>query len=388
MAQRTERNWIYTNMKRILLLSILYISLEIGICTELQKDELDTSKELDETSKEFPVSIDKRSTAYKRLPGWAVYYGKRSAEPDFHTDGLADSEMKLNELDIIRELNQIDDGLIEESKNEESKNEDKLPFVYNSTPSENGPEIDDESVSSADKRTNFKRLQTWMTTYGKRSDKENSYFDSGLHEFSADGLSDEVMRYKLLNEGAYNQQSDFDISEFKRAPGWAATYGKRAPGWSVTYGKRAPGWAATYGKRAPGWAATYGKRLQGSSEWYGKRIPGWSVTYGKRAPGWTATYGKRAPGWSATYGKRAPGWAVTYGKRAPGWAATYGKRAPGWYATYGKRAPEWSSGSFNDMDAYNVDSDIIDSNRESAELDTLKNNEDKRAQAWSAFYGR
>lgn len=264
--------------------------------------------------------IAKRGSPYKRLPAWSVYYGKRSA--DAPTD-----------LDSYSEKDDIDA-------------DSKVPETENTSDFDEYDKVDD-IVSKLSKRPSFKRLHSWISTYGKRSagfgqeDKIDSLDSSDEDSLDAIEL--------LKNE----QWPTPNIDDFYVKFGAPA---KRIPGWSATYGKRIPGWSATYGKRMPGWSATYGKR----SSPYNMILAG---------------YGEGMPSLSA-YNKRAPMWSATYGKRIPGWAATYGKRAL-WQAVYGKR-------SDNRM----TFADQIAALREHLNSQNSDKNESKRTQAWSAFYGR
>ena len=248
------------------------------------------------------LSLAKRGSAYKRLPAWSVYYGKRSGNTQPEFNSFLDKDRGDLESEVTDNDNASDFG------------------QYNN---------EADTVSGLSKRASFKRLHSWMSTYGKRSMDDPLKVDSIETEDTDELDSLELSDDTKLDEPMVKEY--FDEQE------------KRVPGWSATYGKRVPGWAATYGKRAPMWSATYGKR-----------VPGWAATYGKRVPGWAATYGKRIPGWSATYGKRAM-----------------------WQAGYGKR--------FNTRNSF---SERLNTLREHLNTESNNKTENKRMQAWNAFYGR
>ncbi|KAH3891038.1 hypothetical protein DPMN_015129 [Dreissena polymorpha] len=335
-------------MKRIFILVItnaliwnLFL-LDVFHAASIETTGVQTSNS-DAKINDYPVpytNIHKRSsTAFKRLPGWTVYYGKRSYDSS-----------PIDAMDEVRENTEREMNVFNEKTNSKESEENEMGFADLDT----HPKMDHEIMNS-DIKGNLKRLQNWSTTYGKDDLSEEADFQHGddttqtverqlwPYNIKGDSTSQAVNKIASQSEATYGEQESTDENNENSGNQWGITYGKRLAGWGATYGKRAPGWGATYGKRAPGWGATYGKKTSGWGATYGKRVPGWRATYGKRAPGWSATYGKRDPGWGATYGKRAPGWGATYGKRAPGWGATYGKRAPGWGATYGKRAPAWDA---------------------------------------------
>ena len=356
--------------------------------------------------------IYKRGVPFKRLPGWSVYYGKRSLDTDSSEGGMPEKDIPDNYLSELSGNDKIDDhkydnkyrvelqkllssfdhlgSINRDDKSGEIESIKDIDFKEDSRPSGND-KIDDEI---------FDRINT--------SEENPMDFDN---ELDSNSLIDERSDYSSGQEKSSNELAPFeDVGKRsgwsavygKRMPGWFATYGKRlsgwspmygkrAPGWSVTYGKRAPVWQALYGKRAPGWQPTYGKR---SGEWqaiYGKRAPAWQALYGKRAPAWQAVYGKRAPAWQALYGKRAPAWQALYGKRAPAWQAVYGKRGPAWQAVYGKRAPAWQAVYGKRAPAwqavYGKREDVLNSAYEQNDVDfnSLYN---KRAPAWHVTYGK
>lgn len=289
------------------------VNLDVNICifsgvhgVESVQETL-TNAALD-TQSAGQISVAKRGSPYKRLPAWSVYYGKRSAENHPAIDNYIDKESddtepKGTDTKTTGEFDQYD----------------KMGDI----------------VSELSKRASFKRLHSWMSTYGKRG------VDLG-EEGKIDGLEsddeDALETLDILDNDKWDSPmfNDYKFGEQE----------KRIPGWSATYGKRIPGWSATYGKRVPGWSATYGKRSV-----LGDGMP---AAYIKRAPHWTATYGKRIPGWSATYGKRAM------------WKAIYGKR-------------------FNNR---NLFSDQLNALREHLNFENNDHAESKRMQAWNAFYGR
>ncbi|XP_052801122.1 uncharacterized protein LOC128231914 [Mya arenaria] len=324
--------------------------------------------------------VKRANTAFKRLPGWGVYYGKRSFEApqsaQSDNDNVNEQIRENGELDL--EIVKQENGISDVDKNDNGRFEKFLNEW--------------KFLDAPTKRANLKRLQTWMSTYGKRSlllNKSNGYS-------STDSVSstenDESYNWKQAYssfdfDNKYDKRSQSLATSDKRDPKWSAIYGKRMPGWGATYGKRVPGWGATYGKRMPGWGVTYGKRASGWDFTQDKLVPGWSATVDKRVPGWGATYGKRdaeilqevdkrAPMWSATYGKRAPGWYAMYGKRSNAWNAFYGKRVPGWGATYGKRVVESDSDNTYNHQETQLNEEV------------LRKSEGKRTQAWQAFYGR
>lgn len=340
-------------MKGFAILSILYIYLETGLCIE--ETDVSPSDEISGTTADrsdiWHRSVAKRNTAFKRLPAWSVYYGKRSSEPPFELRNPDRVDTDGTGLENIRE-------------NEITDDDGSDPVIYH---------LLGHSFPEKAKRTDLTRRQSWLSTYGKRSDFHDTSYDTDSMDSDSDIADDTETSEQALSELIYDTQPDFGIDDWKRVPGWHAMYGKRIPGWSATYGKRSPSWLSTYGKRLAGWSATYGKRGPTWSITYGKRAPGWSVTYGKRIPGWSVTYGKRVP-WGATYGKRVP-WGATYGKRSQGWNALYGKRARLWQAVYGKR-------DGNSASADDENTSIIDKSDDTSDIGQ------KRSQAWSAFYGR
>lgn len=236
-----------------------------------------------------------------------MYYGKRSVETDPDIEKLSDKDEDSTVID--------DDKSIE----------------FN--------QYDKELLDGRSKRPSFKRLHSWMSTYGKRGgDFTGEGKIDGLDSEEEDEL-EELLKDTKFSTPLLNDYDSKYSGLDKRIPGWSATYGKRIPGWAATYGKRIPGWAATYGKRAIPNSAFLGG--------YGQEYPILNI--------------KRAPHWSATYGKRIPGWAATYGKRAM------------WQAVYGKRF------SLNDR---------LNALREQYNAENTGLSESKRTQAWSAFYGR
>ncbi|XP_045176504.2 uncharacterized protein LOC123537028 [Mercenaria mercenaria] len=360
-------------MKGFAILSVLYIYLETGLCIE-ETNISPVEANSDAISERSPaLTLVKRNTALKRLPAWSVYYGKRSGEPSFalHNSG------KIHKDESVDFGNIENDEIIDE--NDSDSGEVAFPRSWMNDYLEQTLSEKDEILNlDAEKRSNLKRLQPWMSTYGKRSDgflDTDKGYDIDAIKTNADIGQNDLHDFKQLQELSENL---YDMDDLQNPPTWPA---KRMAGWSATYGKRVP-WSVTYGKRAP-WSVTYGKRDPWSVT-YGKRAP-WSVTYGKRSP-WSVTYGKRAP-WSVTYGKRAP-WAVTYGKRLP-WTATYGKRSQGWQAFYGKRAPMWQAvyGKRNADDMTSEVENTVPDNVDSSD-DTSDIAEKRSSQVWSAFYGR
>ena len=226
--------------------------------------------------------LTKRSSAYKRLPGWKVYYGKRSSDSNLR---------QTPDLFTILNTNGVNE-LLKHTNDEHA--------------------------------TNTGAVKTSDTADSMNLNKE-VYRTTDVVERSLPMKPEYKIDLPYSVEDKYNNQrfhSDVDRYGYENTDHMIET--KRS------------GWNAVYGKRMPGWFATYGKRDQYLNEVNGKRAPGWIATYGKRAPSSLATYDKRAPQWLATYGKRSPQWLATYGKRAPQWLATYGKRSPKWLSTYGK----------------------------------------------------
>ena len=235
------------------------------------------------------VSLTKRSSAYKRLPGWKVYYGKRSSDSNIPRNPEAYNAIDTEGLnELLKQTNRFQNG---DTEPDETKDTD-----------------DSVVLNSADyKSSDIDNLEQELPS--QLGYKINSPFSPEDHVAQYSNL-----RF-LSDVGVYRNEQNDGIRESKRS-GWNAVYGKRMPGWFATYGKRGQYINGANDKRAPGWIATYGKRDLSSLQAYEKRAPQWIATYGKRAPQWFATYGKRAPRWFATYGKRTPGWLSTYGKRS------------------------------------------------------------------------
>ena len=332
--------------------SSLYLSESI----ERYSGETDTQK------LEGQLTASKRNSAYKRLPGWKVFYGKRSSDVNFGDKLNISPFQKTQHINDLIDSASDGDGAagIDSAENWDTSDSVNLSDALDS--------VDNKNMGALDQNANLLDLVRELNQAGLTSDSYNK------------GSNDEIQDSK---------RSDWNAIYGKRMPGWFAGYGKRgddlsnadkrAAQWLAMYGKRSPAWFATYGKRAPQWLATYGKRA-----------PQWLATYGKRAPGWTATYGKRSPEHFASYEKRAPQWLATYGKRAPQWLATYGKRAPGWIATYGKRSDMSAVNAFNRhlSDLHRQFGDNGQVNTMQKEPPVTDDTYDKRANGgWAALYG-
>lgn len=332
-------------------LILLLLNLEISLGAEsIQISDPQTVGQLSDSR----TLISKRSSAYKRLPGWRVYYGKRSTDTDL--GGTQDLRSLGDAHDIDELLERSDDDL--EGTSIESLDSSDISDSDNLSDTFYKDSLDDVQVEP-----NYK--------IDLPSDNLRDVLRELTDDFSNHRIESEISDYK-------NEQLA-DSLEHKRT-GWNAIYGKRMPGWAPMYGKRGEDWSDVSQKRAPGWIATYGKRAPQWLATYGKRAPQWLATYGKRAPQWLATYGKRAPQWLATYGKRAPQWLATYGKRAPQWLATYGKRAPGWLPFYGKRS--------NSQYIHTPYSDSSSSDRHNSDTSGLVNAMPKRLPGWKVGYGK
>lgn len=342
------------------------------------------SKETDIRQLERPISVSKRNSAYKRLPGWKVFYGKRSSDENFG------DELGMLRLHETHDLNNLIDSARDRVRPTGIESIDNLDIS------------DSVNLSDAFDSEDSK----------DRTLLEHSYENEPQNVNLLDLVRESNNQKEDLNSDSYVKENNDGFQDSKRA-GWNAIYGKRMPGWFVGYGKRgvdlsddaekrAATWLAMYGKRSPRWLATYGKRAPQWLATYGKRAPHWLATYGKRAPQWLATYGKRAPQWLATYGKRSPERLASYDRRAPQWLATYGKRAPQWLATYGKRAPRWLATYGKRSDSSVVDAFIrhmSDLHRQSFGTNEQVNampkqppgidaESDKRgSRGWAALYG-
>lgn len=239
-------------MKHILLISYFYICLGICICQDAQHDNVLSAEPVQDIGLVLPENYlsshsvsDKRSSAFKRLPSWSVYYGKRSADTPAETRQYTESKnVATNEELRIRTEDSLDITTPDQA-------------IY-STYHYLQPDIEPMDNEQA-KETHLKPVQQWMSAFGKQQSD------------SAEDRNDFIEDKLQFDDASIHRNSKRNGAGVGRAASWYAAYGKRLPAWSVTYGKRsptklAPFWSVTYGKRAPIWRATYGKRMPQQSD--------------------------------------------------------------------------------------------------------------------------
>ncbi|KAK3594052.1 hypothetical protein CHS0354_040813 [Potamilus streckersoni] len=214
---------------------------------------------------------------------------------------------------------------------------------------------------------NIKRLQAWLTTFGKKSSDD----------------TDKAARIESMLS-RYEKQSNMPHDIDKRLQSWMSGYGKRLQSWMPGYGKRSNNYGSEEKKLSRDWNSRFGNVDYADD---GSEYLDYTSESDKRSQGWAAMYGKRnmisdnlqLEAQRMSDGKRSSGprWFVGYGKRGPNWFVGYGKRGSRWHVGYGKGLSE------NDLESVIPDQDEDKGSsswhagkRQSAERDGYENSDD------------